>query len=130
MLFRSPGSLTYVHPVSDIRLNTSSPVGDCVPKGSHCLAIFAHCSHVLKCVFPHLLVMRMRGKTNLCHPPDTKVGCIPGIRYNSCFFLVGGHFLAILGILAESKVRYRYSTELRTATKTVHTPLGVTAEVI
>ena len=41
-----------------------------------------------------------------------------------------GHLLAILGILAEITVRYRYSTEVKSATKTVHTPLGVTVEYL
>ena len=42
------------------------------------------------------------------------------------------HFLALFGNfgdLAEITVRCRYSTEVKSATKTVHTPLGVTAEV-
>ena len=39
-----------------------------------------------------------------------------------------GHFLAIWGILAEITVRYWRSTEVKAATRTVHTPLGVTAD--
>ena len=39
-----------------------------------------------------------------------------------------GHFLAILGILAEITVRYWKATEVKAATRTVHTPLGVTAD--
>ena len=39
-----------------------------------------------------------------------------------------GHFLAILGILAEITVRYWKSMEVKAATRTVHTPLGVSAD--
>ena len=36
--------------------------------------------------------------------------------------------MAILGILAEITVRYWKSTEVKAATRTVHTPLGVSAD--
>ena len=51
----------------------------------------------------------------------------------SCFsggYPILRHFLAILGILAEITGRYWKSTEVKAATRTVHTPLGVTAEVM
>ena len=40
-----------------------------------------------------------------------------------------GHFLHILGILAEIMVRYWQFTEVKPATRTVHTPLGVAVDV-
>ena len=54
-------------------------------------------------------------RKNAFRPPSRpQGGCIPGTRYKSCFSggdHVFGHFLAILGILAETVIRYRYSTE-------------------